>query len=180
MVTGAVISASVAVILAILTQIAVSIRARTDRRYLARRLALREAQDAALAYRTALLRYGRALPRSVSAVEGGVLADVPPALDDDRITTQGGFTVAVSRVEDAYIALSLERWAQTASRRFIDVQDVSANVEQEWFAYANKLIALALPRADCQTNEKTRNTLSAPAVPPGIIGGPDDLGVAEP
>ena len=63
MVTGAVISASVAVILAILTQIAVSIRARTDRRYLARRLALREAQDAALAYRTALLRYGRALPR---------------------------------------------------------------------------------------------------------------------
>lgn len=167
MVTGAVISASVAVIVAVLTQIATSVRARTDRRYTARRLALREAQDAALAYRTALLRYGRALPSSVFAVEGGSLADVPAALEDDRLTTQGAFTVAVSRVEDAHIALALERWAQTASRRFIDVKDVSANVEQDWFTYGNKLIAAALPRADCQTDHKARSAIPEPAIPPG-------------
>jgi hypothetical protein len=180
MLTGAVISASVAVIVAVLTQIATSVRARTDRRYVARRLALREAQDAALAYRTALLRYGRALPRSVAAVEGGALADVPAALDDERITAQGAFTVAVSRVEDAHIALALERWAQAASRRFIDVKDLSATVEHDWFTYGNKLIAAALPRADCQTNEKARSAIAEPAVPPGSIGGPDDLGRQEP
>lgn len=177
MLTGAVISASVAVIVAVLTQIATAVRARTDRRYTARRLALREAQDAALVYRTALLRYGNVLPNSVAAVEGGSLVAVPSDLDDDRITAQGAFTVAVSRIEDPYIALALERWAQTASRRFIDVEDASATVEQDWFTYSNKLIAAALPRADCQTDPKARRGIPEPAIPPGVTGTPDDVAI---
>lgn len=175
MLTGAVISASVAVVVAVLTQIATSVRARTDRRYTARRSALREAQDAALAYRTALLLYGNALPTSVAAVEGGSLAEVPVELDNARITAHGAFTVAVSRVEDPHIALALERWAQTASRRFIDVRDVSATIEQEWFTYCNRLVAAALPRADCQTTDKARSEIGQPAIPPGVSGGPVDV-----
>jgi hypothetical protein len=177
MLTGAVITASVAVVVAVLTQIATSVGAGTDRRYAARRAALLEAQDAALAYRTALLLYGNALPTSVAAVEGGALADVPAELDNDRITTHGAFTVAVSRVEDPHIALALERWAQTASRRFIDVRDVSATIEQAWFSYCNRLIAVALPRADCQTTDKARAEIIQPAIPPGVSGGPVDVAI---
>lgn len=175
MLAGAVISASVAVVVAVLTQIATSVRARTDRRYTARRAALLEAQDAALAYRTALLLYGNALPTSVAAVEGGALAEVPAELDNARITTAGAFTVAVSRVEDPHIAVALDRWAQAASGRFIDVRDVSAAIEQSWFSYCNRLIAIALPRADCLTTEKARSQITQPAMPQGVSGGPADI-----
>lgn len=171
MLAGAVVSASVAVVVAVLTQIATSVRARTDRRYTARRAALLEAQDAALAYRTALLLYGNALPTSVAAVEGGSLAKVPVDLDNARITAHGAFTVAVSRVEDAHVALALERWAQTASGRFIDVEDVSATIERDWFSYCNRLIAAALPRADCQTTRKARSEIAQPGIPPGVSDG---------
>lgn len=169
---GAVISASVAVIVAIVTQVFASVRARTDRLYLARRAALIDAQDAGLELRQALLLYGQAVPHSVSATSLGTTAELPAEVDAGRVRAQGRFAVAVSRVHDQHVARALRLWTQIAEVRYIDVSDVSAAVEDSWFRHVNALAAAAMSTKTCDTTERQRSTLREPELPAGIGDAP--------
>jgi hypothetical protein len=187
-VVGAVISAAVAVVVAIATQIGTSLRARTDRRYTARRAGLIEAQDAALELREALADYGHGIRVSLRAstaeptvpgsLGGGgpagahATADTGVELSVDgspghehearRRQATGRFQVTVSRVQDPAVVAAMRTWESAASRRFISTDEVSASTEDEWFAYVQALCHAALTSTTGVTTDSSRRHLAAP------------------
>ena len=168
--TTAVITASVAVLVALITQVSTAVISRTDRRYDARRRTLVDAQDRALTLRYALRRYGTTVPRTITATELASLAAIPHEVEEARAGADGEFLVAVSRVEDEHIVRALAGWREVAQMRFIDVADASAAVEEAWFDYVQGLVGAALRTARCRTSAKARRGLTVPAAPPGMSG----------
>ena len=168
--TTAAITASVAVLVALITQVSTALISRTDRRYDARRRALVDAQDRALRLRHALRRYGTTVPGTIRLTELASLAAIPQEVEDERAGADGEFLVAVSRVEDEHIVRALTGWREVAQMRFIDVADASAAVEEAWFDYVQGLVGAALRTARCRTSVKSRGALIVPPAPPGMTG----------
>lgn len=160
-VIAAVITAAVAVIVALLTQVATSRRDRADRRYAARRQAIVDAQDSAVDLRTALAEYGETVRRSATI-------PAPPPTDVARAVqrARGRLAVAVSRVQDAAIQTAIDNWQHAAERRFLSVEEVTAAEEDAWFSYVNALAGLALRSTDGETTAGDRRQLTTPPQPP--------------
>ena len=150
---AAVVTASVAVIVAIVTQIWTSRRERSDRRYAARRQAITDAQDAALDLRTTLGEYGESVRESFGP-------DV--ALNRALQRARGRFEITTSRVQDPVLVGALEQWERAASARFLSVQEVDASVEDDWFHYVNDLAGAALRSTSGQSTPGLRSRLTPP------------------
>ncbi|SHG12958.1 hypothetical protein SAMN05443575_1451 [Jatrophihabitans endophyticus] len=150
---GAVITASVAVVVAIVTQVWTSQRSRIDRQYVSRRAGLAEAQDAMLDLREALAEYGRGIRASQDQ----------PELEAAKRTATGRFETRVARVHDDAVATAMSTWRSAAERSLISVEDLSAHVEDEWFAYVQDLCRAALMSSTGVTTQRDRAGVTVPA-----------------
>jgi hypothetical protein len=150
-VVAALITSGAALVVAVGNSLRTDRRAAADRRYERRRTALIDAQDTALALRTALTEYGAALrSRTVQSPTGagGFVMSVPEPLGAAVQEAEGRFDVARSRVGDAAVAGALERWRALARISLIDPRDGEAASEEQAFAEANRVIGAALDSAD--------------------------------
>lgn len=168
-IAGAIITASVAVIMAIVTQVWTSLRSRTDRQYTARRAGIVDAQDAMLELRDALAAYGVAI-RPVH--QGATTDPIPVTAPEDSVesrkrTATGRFLACVSRVHDSALFDAMMTWRSAAERRFISVEEVTAAVEDEWFGHVQDLSRAALMSSTGTTRATNRKGLAPPSPLPG-------------
>jgi hypothetical protein len=136
---SALIAAVVSLLVALASQLGMSIRDSFARRYERRRAALLDAQDAALELRKRLREYGlliRAHPGQSSAEFG----DAEQHFDDSRSALE----VAVSRIEDRQVLQALRQWQAAAEVSYVSVLDLSASREQASWAAMNDAIGRAL------------------------------------
>lgn len=171
-VVGAIITASVALVVAVGGAIRSTVRTAADRRYERRRSFLIDAQDAMLVVREALDAYGFALrdqlatdagadtriaqrqsgasavlmPNEPSVAASFVMA-VPNAVSLQVKTARGRLAVARSRLEDESVAAALDRWESLAQASLIDPQDTQASAEESAFDQVNDLMQSALRSA---------------------------------
>ena len=173
-VIGAIITASVALVVAVGGAVRSMVSAAVDRRYERRRAFLIQAQDAMLALREALYAYGHALQDDLQhgaeqgddAGRGAVLVApdaggtssfalaVPAAVDVRVSTARGRLTVAQSRLEDDAVDTAISAWTALAGASMIDTTDSQAGAELAAFEHVNDLIRSAL---------RTQNATSRPA-----------------
>jgi hypothetical protein len=152
-VLAAVITASVAVVLAVGAQVQTWRRDKGARAYERRRAALLDLQDAALELRRELRLYGAALRTAVGAAqeqapgEGGRL--VAPDVEDAAVAdVTGVLEVRRSRLENTPLSAAagnrLDTWNSAATEHFLSPGDVTAGAEQDaWWAF-NEAVAAAL------------------------------------
>lgn len=171
-VVGAIITASVALVVAVGGAIRSTVRTAADRRYERRRSFLIDAQDAMLVVREALDAYGFALrdqlatdagadtriaqrqsgasavlmPNEPSVAASFVMA-VPNAVSLQVKTARGRLAAARSRLEDESVAAALDRWESLAQASLIDPQDTQASAEESAFDQVNDLMQSALRSA---------------------------------
>ena len=127
---SAIVAAVVSLLVAIGTQVALSVRESHARRYQRRRAALIDAQDAALALRGRVGEYG-ALSRSNAGRPSPELEAVERRYLDARALLE----VTLSRVDDRAVVAAAQRWRAAAEVSFISTAEVSATQEQrEWQA----------------------------------------------
>lgn len=149
-VVAAWITAGAALVVAVGGSIRNDLRLSGSRRYERRRVALVDAQDAALELRTALVEYGSSLRARTAQDRGGgdgYVMSVPSELDTDLVAAEGRFLVARSRVDDAEVVDALTRWRAVARISLIDSRDAEAAAEQRAFDEVNELIGAALRSA---------------------------------
>ena len=147
---AAVITASVAVLVAVIGQFETWRRERAARRYERRRRALLDVQDAALALRSALRAYGPAVHTALAAtrLENGRVAPDP----DARRVSEAEGLLEVTQVrldDDTYgqaVAESLHAWRQTAAEHFLTPREVPATEEQAAWTELHEAVAQALRR----------------------------------
>ena len=132
-VLAAVISAAVAVVLAVVAQFETWRRERAARAYERRRTALIDCQDAALDVRRELRLYGAALRTAVTDAPspGSLVVDV----DDAGVAgARGRLEVCRTRLERRPLsqaaASALLAWESAATERFLSPDDVTAGAEQ--------------------------------------------------
>lgn len=150
-VVAALITSGAALVVAVGGSLRGDRRIAAERRYERRRAALTDAQDAALALRSALTEYGTALrsrTRQAPTGVGGFVMSVPERLGSDVQDTEGRLLVARSRLDDPAIGAALERWRALARVSLIDPRDGEAASEERAFAELNALIGTALAAAD--------------------------------
>ncbi len=174
-VIGAIITASVALVVAVGGAVRSMVSAAVDRRYERRRAFLIQAQDAMLALREALYAYGHALqddvqhggeqiddvgrgavlvaPDAATGTSSFALA-VPAAVDVRVSTARGRLTVAQSRLEDDAVDTAISTWTALAGASMIDTTDSQAGAELDAFDHVNDLIRSAL---------RTQNAMSRPS-----------------
>jgi hypothetical protein len=178
-VIGAIITASVALVVAVGGAVRSMVSAAVDRRYERRRAFLIQAQDAMLVLREALYAYGHALQDDVQhgpaarsaeqsddAGRGAMLVSpdaatgttsfalaVPAAVDLRVSTARGRLTVAQSRLEDDAVNSAISTWTALAGASMIDTTDSQAGAELAAFEHVNDLIRSAL---------RTQNAMSRP------------------
>jgi hypothetical protein len=146
-VVAAWITSGAALVVAVGGSLRNDLRTSSTRRYERRQKSLTDAQDAALALRTALTEYGAALRGRTAggpSVTGGFVMSVPERLDMDVHAAEGRFLVACSRLDDDEIVDALTRWEALARVSLIDTSDVEASSEVQAFARVNELIGAAL------------------------------------
>jgi hypothetical protein len=146
-VVAALITSGAALVVAVGGSLRSDLRSAAERRYERRRGALVDAQDAALAMRTALAEYGASLrsrTHSAAPAPGGFVMSVPDAVDHDVLAAEGQLQVARSRVDDAAVVAAIDRWRALARVSLIDPRDGEAAAEQEAFGKLNRLIGAAL------------------------------------
>jgi hypothetical protein len=125
---SAVVAAVVSLLVAIGTQLALTVRESHARRYQRRRAALIDAQDAALALRGRVGEYG-ALSRSTAGRPSPELA----AAERHYLDARALLEVTLSRVDDSAVVAAAQRWRAAAEISFISTAEVSAAQEQrEW------------------------------------------------
>ena len=152
-VVTAVITASVAVVVAAYGQFETWRRERAAREYERRRDALIGVQEAALDLRRELRRYGRALQAAVAenkeqvGVQTPVLVspDVPSDHMDDATAVLG---VRVTRLErkpeSEAVRAAADTWAATAREHFLSPQDETAGSESSAWDDMNEKVNTAL------------------------------------
>jgi hypothetical protein len=153
-VVGAWITAGAALVVAVGGSVRGDLRLAGDRRYERRRAALTEAQDAALALRTALAEYGSSLRTTTAeatAGGGGFVMAVPDRLDTEVSEAEGRLLVARSRVDDAAVVAALDTWRRLARVSLIDARDAEASSERKAFDEVNELIGAALRSGNART-----------------------------
>lgn len=133
-VLAAVISASVAVVLAVVAQFETWRRERAGRAYERRRTALIDTQDAALDVRRELRRYGAALRAAVA--DAPSRASLSVDVDDAALAgATGRLEVCRSRLErrppSQAAGAALLAWQGAATEHFLSPNDVTAGAEQD-------------------------------------------------
>ncbi len=143
-VVAALISSSVAVLVAVGSAIRADLQRASDRRYERRRRFLIDAQDAALALRDALREYGDVLKRRTSDPSLQAGTDVQRR----AVALAGGrLEICASRVEDAIVVTALTRWDQLAREVLLGVSQGNAPAEEAAFTELNRVIGEALRSA---------------------------------
>ncbi|HEV2888203.1 MAG TPA: hypothetical protein VGX49_14930, partial [Jatrophihabitans sp.] len=123
-------AAAVSLLVAIGTQIVLSVREGNARRYQRRRAALTDAQDAALALRSGIRDYG-----ALSRANAGQPTPELDAAERRYIDARALLEVTLSRVDDRAVVAAAQRWRAAAEVSFISTAEVSATQEQrEWQA----------------------------------------------
>lgn len=138
-INSALIAAVVSLLVALIGQLATSVRDSNNRRYERRRAALLDAQNAALVLRTRLREYGQ-LIREHPGQAAAAFGDAEQRFDDAR----SGLDVALSRVEDAEVRSALVAWQAAAQVSYVSVQDIPASTEQARWETMNSAIGRAL------------------------------------
>lgn len=140
---GAVGAAAISLLIAIGTQVALSVRESNSRRYQRRRTALTDAQDAALALRGRVHDYG-AISRSRAGRSSPELEQAERRYLDARALLE----VTLSRVDDPAVTAAAQRWRSAAEISFISSAEVSAAQEQQHWQDLNTAIGSALRSKD--------------------------------
>lgn len=132
-------AAVVSLLVAIGTQVALSVRENHARRYQRRRAALTDAQDAALALRGRVRDYG-VISRANAGKPSPELDAAERRYDDAR----GLFDVTLSRIDDQAVVAAAQRWRSAAEVSFISTLDISLAQEQQDWRALNLAIGSAL------------------------------------
>ncbi len=140
---SAVGAAVITLLVAIGTQIALSVRESNARRYQRRRAALTDAQDAALALRGRVHEYG-AISRATAGRPSSELEQAERRFVDARALLE----VTLSRVDDPAVTAAAQRWRSAAEISFISSAEVSAAREQQEWQDLNAAIGSALRSKD--------------------------------
>jgi hypothetical protein len=150
-VVAALITSSVALLVAAGGAVRSELARASDRRYERRRRFLIDAQDAALTLRDALRSYGAALQASALERQRGIAMPVGPQVragEAAAAVAEGRLTVARSRVDDDAVVAALLDWQKQARIGLIDIPEQEASTEEDAFADVNRLIGAALRSAD--------------------------------
>jgi hypothetical protein len=148
---SATVGAVVSLLVAIGTQVALSVRDSHARRYSRRRAALIDAQDAALAMRGRLGEYG-----TLSRANAGRTTPELAAAERRYLDARALLEVALSRVDDPSVVSAARRWQAAAEVSFISSAEVSAASEQGQWQELNAAIGSALQSKEGVTPERDR------------------------
>jgi hypothetical protein len=140
---NAVVAAAVSLLVAIGTQVALSVRESQSRRYQRRRAALIDAQNAALALRGRVGEYG-----GLSRANAGRPSPELDAAERRYLDARALLEVTLSRVDDPVVLAAAQRWRSAAEASFISTADVSATQEQREWQAVNTAIGSALRSKD--------------------------------
>lgn len=132
-------AAVVSLLVAIGTQVALSVRESNARRYLRRRAALIDAQDAALAVRGRLSEYGK-----LSRASAGRPNPELDAAERRYLDARALLEVTLTRVDDPAVTAAARDWQSAAEVSFISTAEVSAATEQRRWQDLNAAIGEAL------------------------------------
>ena len=146
-VVAAIISSSVAVLVAVGSAVRADLQRATDRRYERRRAFLVDAQDAALALRDALLEFGAAARTGTST---DALAEARPRDADGERTARDR---RLARRGRARWPQALAAWRVLASTALVDPLESSQADEERAFTDLNRAVGVAL--------RSTRGTVAA-------------------
>ncbi|HST49925.1 hypothetical protein [Jatrophihabitans sp.] len=135
--------AVVSLLVAIGTQVALSVREDHARRYSRRRAALTDAQDAALAVRGRLGEYG-----TLSRAAAGRSTPEQAAAERRYLDARALLEVTLSRVDDEKVVAAALGWRDAAEVSFISSAEVSAATEQRRWQELNAAIGSALQSKD--------------------------------
>jgi hypothetical protein len=140
---SAILAAAVSLLVAIGTQVALTVRDSHARRYLRRRAALTDAQDAALALRGRVGEYG-----ALSRANAGRPSPEQAAAERRYLDARALLEVTLSRVDDPIVVAAAERWHSAAEVSFISTAEISAAQEQREWQAVNAAIGSALRSKD--------------------------------
>lgn len=132
-------AAVVSLLVAIGTQVALSVRESNSRRYQRRRTALIDAQDAALAVRGRLSEYGM-----LSRANAGRPTPETDAAERRYLDARALLEVTLTRVDDPKVTAAAQHWQSAAEVSFISTAEVSAASEQRCWQELNAAIGSAL------------------------------------
>lgn len=149
---AAVITAAMALIVALVTQYMTSRRERELRTWSWQREALLDAQDAALALRGRLTGYGAALAEArmrlmttTPVVATDVRLEVDRDADTDVADAQALLEVRVARIADPILREDLARWRTVATEALVaTAEDTPRSMETEHWRVLNVAIGVAL------------------------------------
>lgn len=133
----------VSLLVAIGTQVSLSVRDSHARRYSRRRSALTDAQDAALAVRGRLGEYG-----ALSRASAGRTTPELAAAERHYLDARALLEVTLSRVDDQAVVAAALSWREAAEVSFISSAEVSATTEQNRWQGLNTAIGSALQSKD--------------------------------
>lgn len=120
-VTAAVITASVAVVIAVLAQVSTWYLEHRNRVYERRRAALLDVQDAALQVRQALRRLAASVQDQAIGEPTAVLTPVEsPRAEAEREDAEALLALRVARVDSLAVRAAVETWQETARYWFLD------------------------------------------------------------
>jgi len=142
-VISATVGAVVSLLVAIGTQVVLSVRDSNARRYSRRRAALTDAQDAALAMRGRLGEYGM-----LSRANLGRSTPELAAAERHYVDARALLEVTLSRVDDQRVVAATLAWREAAEVSFISSAEVSAGTEQDRWQRLNTAIGSALQSRD--------------------------------
>ena len=138
-----VVAAVVSLLVAVGTQVTLSVRESHARRYQRRRAALIDAQDAALALRGRVGEYG-----ALSRANAGRPSPEVDAAERRYLDARALLEVTLSRVDDPLVVAAAQRWRSAAEVSFISSAEVSAAQEQREWQAVNAAIGSALRSKD--------------------------------
>lgn len=133
----------VSLLVALGTQVTLSVRESHARRYQRRRSALTDAQDAALAMRGRLGDYG-----ALSRANLGRPTPELSAAERRYLDARALLEVTLSRVDDQRVVAAARRWQEAAEVSFISTAEVSAASEQRQWEELNAAVGSALQSKD--------------------------------
>ncbi|MEO6500686.1 MAG: hypothetical protein ABIQ09_02100 [Jatrophihabitantaceae bacterium] len=140
---SAVGAAVISLLVAIGTQVTLSVRESHARRYQRRRAALTDAQDAALALRGRVQDYG-----AISRANAGQASPELEQAERRYIDARALLEVTLSRVDDPAVTAAAQRWRSAAEISFISSAEVSVAQEQQRWQGLNAAIGSALQSKD--------------------------------
>jgi hypothetical protein len=140
---NATIAAAVSLLVAVGTQVTLSVREGHSRRYQRRRAALTDAQDAALALRGRVGEYG-----ALSRANAGRPSPELEAAERRYLDARALLEVTLSRIDDSIVVAAAQRWRSAAEVSFISTAELSAAHEQREWQAMNAAIGSALRSKD--------------------------------